>query len=286
MTDLVREGGTEERAGWADANAADVSQSQRGARLAAAGLTAVARHTARVIADFLVPPVCVACRTRTAAHNTLCPSCWQGVDFIRAPICDKLGIPLPFDAGPGTVSAAALAAAPAYDRARSVAAHTDVMRQLVHALKYGDRTDGLVIYGRWLALAAADLLDETDVIVPVPLNRWRLLARRFNQAALLAHALGSETGKSVDPLALTRIRRTRSQVGLTANQRRRNVSGAFNVPPERSHVIAGRGVLLVDDVLTTGATLDAATRTLRRAGAVRVNVVTLARVVAPVQPTV
>ncbi|MEL6288813.1 MAG: phosphoribosyltransferase family protein, partial [Pseudomonadota bacterium] len=119
----------------------------------------------------------------------------------------------------------------------------------------------------------------------IPLNRWRLLSRRFNQAALLATALGRETGWPVAVDALRRIKRTRTQVGLTANQRRSNVSGAFRVQPRYQAEIRDRNILLVDDVLTTGATIDAAARTLRRAGARRVNVVTVARVVAPVVPT-
>lgn len=244
-----------------------------------------ARAAANTVADFLVPPVCISCRTQLTAHHTLCPQCWIGTDFIRAPVCDRLGIPLPFDTGERTVSAAALAAPPAYDRSRSVALHTDIMRGLIHGLKYGDRTDGVAIFGRWLAAAASEFLDETDLIVPIPLNRWRLWQRRFNQAALLSHAMSKETGVPTDALALIRVRRTRSQVGLTVNQRRTNVSGAFRVPDRKKPMIKGNSILLVDDVMTTGATVDAATRALRRAGAREVNVVTLARVVAPVQPT-
>ncbi|MEO0619257.1 MAG: ComF family protein [Pseudomonadota bacterium] len=262
--------------------AAGTSQfARRAVRLARDLASGAARQTA----DFLVPPVCISCRTPLTRHHALCPTCWIDVDFIRAPICDVLGTPLPFETGRTTVSAAALAAPPVYDRARSVAQHTEVMRNLIHDLKYGDRTDGVATFGKWLAIAAQDFANETDVIVPIPLNRWRLWSRRFNQAALLTHALARETGWTVDTRALDRIRRTRSQVGLTANQRRTNVSGAFRVAARAREMIRGSGVLLVDDVLTTGATLNAAARTLRAAGATRVNVVTLARVVAPVQPT-
>ena len=159
------------------------------------------------------------------------------------------------------------------------------MRNLIHALKYGDRTDGLAVYGRWLASSAVDLLNDADLIVPIPLNRWRLWHRRFNQSALLARALSRETGLPIETLALTRPRPTRSQIGLTVDQRRRNVSGAFRVPDRKRTAIRNRNILLVDDVLTTGATIDAAARTLRRTGASRVDVVTLARVLEPIQPT-
>lgn len=252
---------------------------------ASKGTAALSARAATTVADFLVPPVCISCRTQLTSHHTLCPHCWIGVDFIRAPVCDCLGTPLPFDTGGITVSAAALAAPPAYDRARAVALHTDIMRGLIHSLKYGDRTDGLAVFGRWLAAAAADLLPETDVIIPIPLNRWRLWQRRFNQAASLSQALARETGLPTDTLALSRIRQTRSQVGLTINQRRTNVSGAFRVPDAKKEHLAGKSVLLVDDVMTTGATIDAATRALRRAGVQTVNVVALARVIEPVQPT-
>ncbi|MEL6423516.1 MAG: ComF family protein [Pseudomonadota bacterium] len=240
---------------------------------------------ARAAGNFLVPPVCVACHEPTIEHNTLCMQCWTRVDFIHTPICDVLGLPLPFATGEKTISAAALAAPPAYDRARAMTSYDGVSRELVHAVKYADRTDALAMLGRWLSLAARDFADEVDLVIPIPLNRWRLLSRRFNQAALLATALGRETGWPVAVDALRRIKRTRTQVGLTANQRRSNVSGAFRVQPRYQAEIRDRNILLVDDVLTTGATIDAAARTLRRAGARRVNVVTVARVVAPVVPT-
>ena len=243
------------------------------------------RRTISTIADFLVPPVCIACRCHLVTHHALCPSCWAGIDFIQTPICDTTGIPLPFDTGERMVSAAALAAPPAYNRLRSVAAHTDIMRNLIHALKYGDRTDGLAVFGRWLARASAEFHDDTNVIVPIPLNRWRLWHRRFNQSALLAQALGRETGLPVNTRALTRPRATRSQVGLSVDQRRRNVSGAFQVPDHKCAEIRDQNILLVDDVMTTGATINAAVRSLRRAGAKGVDVVTLARVLEPVQPT-
>lgn len=153
------------------------------------------RRASMMVADFLVPPVCMSCRRQLTSHHTLCPQCWVGVDFICAPICDRLGTPLPFATGDVTVSAAALAAPPAYDRARAVALHTDIMRGLIHSLKYGDRTDGVAVFGRWLHSAAQDFIDETNIIIPIPLNRWRLWSRRFNQAALLSRARERDTDR-------------------------------------------------------------------------------------------
>jgi ComF family protein len=212
------------------------------------------------------------------AHHLLCPVCWRDVRFIRPPLCDVLGIPLPFDTGERMVSAGALAHPPAYDRARAVAHFTGSMRTLVHQFKYADRHDGQTLFARWLAEAGRDLRPGLDLIVPVPLSRLRLLLRHFNQAAVLAGALSREIGVAVDPMLLKRTRWTRSQVGMTREQRRRNTAGAFKVPTHRRAGLSGRNILLVDDVITTGATVDACARTLKRAGAARVDVLALALV--------
>ena len=236
------------------------------------------RSVGQMLGDILVPPLCLACRARIGDKDALCAGCWRQVSFITPPVCDRLGIPLPYATGAVTLSAAALADPPAYDRARAVAHFGDVVRQLVHGLKYGDRHDGVALFGRWLHGAAMPLLDGTNLIVPVPLNRWRLWHRRFNQSALLAQALGRHAQLPVDPLALSRVKATASQVGMTADQRKRNVQAAFRVPQRKTDRIAGRNILLVDDVITTGATVNACARALKRAGATRVDVVALALV--------
>jgi ComF family protein len=243
-----------------------------------ASVAAVLGRVLGACADVVVPPCCLVCRTRVSAHHLLCAGCWRQVDFIKPPLCDVLGIPLPFSTGERMVSAAAVARPPAWDRARAVAHYGGAMRTLVHQLKYADRHDARALLGRWLAEAGRELVPGLDVIVPVPLSRLRLIVRKFNQAAVLAGELARQTGVPMDPLLLARIRRTRSQVGMTREQRRRNVAGAFRVPARRRPRLAGRNVLLVDDVLTTGATADACARTLRRAGAARVDVLTLALV--------
>lgn len=229
------------------------------------------------LADFLLPPLCLGCRAPLVTHDALCITCWQGIDFIRPPLCDRLGIPMPFDPGGGAlISAAAAAAPPDYDRARAVGHFSGTMRKLVHALKFEDRQELRRLLGRLLHEAGRDLIDEADVLIPVPLSRWRLFSRRFNQAALLAGELSSLTRLPHDPLVLQRTKKTRTQVGLTRRQRRENVAGAFALDPRRKPAIAGRRVLLIDDVITTGATVGAAARALKRGGATRVDVLSLA----------
>lgn len=242
------------------------------------GAAAALRTALAAAADLIVPPCCLVCRARVGAHHLLCAACWREVHFIRPPLCDVLGIPLPFDTGGRTVSAAAVAHPPAYDRARAVAHYSDAMRTLVHQLKYADRHDARTLLGRWLAEAGRELLPSIDIIVPVPLARLRLLQRQFNQAALLAGELGRLAGVPVHPLLLRRTRSTRSQVGMTREQRRRNVAGAFRVTERGRAALRGRNVLLIDDVVTTGATVDACARALKRSGAARVDVLALALV--------
>lgn len=232
----------------------------------------------RTVADVIVPPVCLGCHTALAAHDTLCPDCWRGIDFIRPPLCDRLGLPMPFDAGEQMISAAAAANPPVYDRARAVARYDGTMRDLVLSLKFHDQHQARRLFGRWLVDAGRDILADAEVIVPVPLSRLRLIWRRFNQSAILAQEVGRLTGVPFRPLTLVRTRRTRPQPGLSRSEREANVRGAFDVPAAQKADITGRAVLLVDDVVTTGATIAACAKALKSAGARRVDVLVLALV--------
>jgi ComF family protein len=238
------------------------------------------RSALTALADLLLPPVCISCRKHTLSHGLLCGDCWSRIDFIAPPICARLGVPLPYDTGEPSLSAAAIADPPVYDRARAAARYSATMRDLIQSFKYGDRHEGVAVFGRWMATAGAELLADADVIVPVPLYRSRLWSRRFNQSAMLARAVSRLSGVPVDYLLLARVKRTPSQVGLTAAQRRRNVAGAFRVLAPRPRIV-GKRLVVVDDVITTGATADACARMLKRAGAARVDVLALARAVEP-----
>jgi ComF family protein len=238
------------------------------------------------LADLLLPPVCIVCRTRIGGHGLICGACFAKIDFIAPPLCDRLGVPLPYNIGAGSqLSAAAIAKPPVYDRARAVARYSSTMRELIQSFKYHDRHEGVPLFGRWLGKAGAELLEDADLIVPVPLYSWRLWSRRFNQSAMLAHEVGRLAGVPVDCSALARVRRTISQVGLSPDQRRRNVAGAFKVPKARASAIKDKKLVVIDDVITTGATAEACARALRRAGATRVDVLALARAVEPTANT-
>jgi ComF family protein len=239
------------------------------------------RSAAAVVADLVVPPLCLACHRPVSSHDAICARCWSDIDFIRAPLCDRLGIPLPFDIGGTMISAAAAADPPDYERARAVARFDGVMRELVHDFKFRDRHDARRLFGRWLAEAGAALLADADFVVPVPLARARLAIRRFNQAAMLAQEVARLTRRRYEPLALQRIKRTQSQVGLSRQQRRENVAGAFAVAEAAKPQLAGAKVVLLDDVITTGATARACARVLKRAGAAQVDVLALAMVTDP-----
>ena len=247
----------------------------RGAPLAAL------RRTGQAILGLLLPPRCLACGELVRDAGTICPTCWPGLAFVAPPFCAGCGYPFEFDPGEGTLCGACVRAPPPFDRARAVLRYGDASRDLVVAFKHGDRTDAAPAFGKWMARAGADLLADADLIAPVPLHRSRLVSRRFNQAALLAQAIGREAGVRVVSDLLIRTRATPSQGTLTAGQRRRNVQGAFEVHASRSALAAGRRVILVDDVYTTGATVGACTRALLRSGAQAVDVLTLARVARP-----
>jgi len=215
--------------------------------------------------------------------GTLCPTCWSGLAFLTPPHCACCAYPFAadWDAGPDGLCGACLARRPRYRRARAVLTYDPASRALVLPFKHGDRTDMAEAYAVWMARAGAELLADADLVAPVPLHWRRLFTRRYNQAVLLARGVARHTGKTLAPDLLGRVRWTGSQSGLKAKERRDNVRRAFSVHPAWAGRLAGKSVVLVDDVLTTGATAEACALALQRAGASHVDVLTLARVVRP-----
>src|SRR5271154_588133 len=240
----------------------------------AAGALRAVLHAAL---DLALPTLCPACREPVDGQG-LCPACWSKLSFISRPYCERLGIPFVYDPGPGILSMEAIADPPAYNRARAAVRFDEVSRALVHGLKYGDRLDLAPMMGRWVSQAGREILAEADALVPVPLHWRRLWARRFNQSAMLAAAICAESGVPVAAGVLKRIKPTVQQVGLSRSERAANVQGAFRVPAEGRGAVAGRRLVLVDDVLTSGATVEGCAKALLRAGAANVDVLVFARV--------
>lgn len=236
------------------------------------------KHTARLALDIALPTLCVACREPVDGDG-VCATCWAKLSFIAPPFCPRLGIPFVYDPGPDMLSMEAIANPPAYTRARAAVRYEDVARTLVHALKYQDRTDLAPAMGRWMARAGRELLTEADVLVPVPLHWKRGWSRRYNQSGALARVIERQTGVKSSSEALRRVRPTQQQIGLSRKDRASNVQGAFKVAADRQSLIHGRRVVLIDDVLTSGATVDACARALLRAKAASVDVLVFARVV-------
>jgi len=252
----------------------ELTESLSSRRFVDAGSVAV-----RALTDLLLPPQCLVCQGRVARQGSLCPNCWSDLRFIEKPYCETLGTPFAYDMGEGAVSPEAIAEPPPFGRCRAVAVYDDVAKRLVHGLKYRDRLDLATWMANWMARAGADIVGDADMVIPVPMYRWRLWSRRFNQSANLAAGVAAAIGRPMPAEVLCRIRPTRQQVGLSATERDRNVRGAFKVPDSQRLAVAGRSVLLVDDVYTTGATVNASSRALIAAGAASVDVLVFARVV-------
>ncbi len=248
------------------------------------GLSGALSGAARAVLDAVLPPLCLGCNEIVGTSGSLCPTCWQGFTFIAAPHCARCGYPFAEDLGDDALCGGCLASPPRYHRARAALVYDTQSRRLVLPFKHGDRTDIARACGGWMARAGGELLASADLVAPVPLHWRRLFMRRYNQAGLLARMVVRAADGPAPRLAPDLLRRRRwtgSQTGLRAKERRRNVRHAFDVHPKWREVAAGAKVVLVDDVLTTGATVEACTRALERIGVGRVDVLTLARVVRP-----
>ena len=232
----------------------------------------------------MAPSLCLGCGAGVREPASLCIACWASLQHLDEPVCDALGTPFAYDQGDGALSAQALSDPPPWDRARAAVIFDDASGKLVHALKYQDRQEAGLLMARMMARAGRKLLAEADLILPVPLHRFRLWRRRFNQSAFLAQQLSRMSARPWRHDVLIRARRTRAQVGLDQAERRKNVRGAFQLRPDGVAAIAGKCVLLVDDVRTTGATAEACAEVLKQAGASRVFLLSFALVPAPAKP--
>ena len=241
-----------------------------------------ARGAGRAVLDLVLPPLCLKCRAPVAEPQSVCAGCWNALRFLGPPHCAQCGLPFPHALGEGVKCAACIARPPPFVHARAAIAYDDASRDLILSFKHADRLEAVPLFARWIVAAARDPLADADMLVPVPLHWLRLASRRYNQAAILAHAVAKLTGIPVETGLLARAKRTPSQGEMpSARARKKNVVGAFAVAEWAKPRLTGRKIVLVDDVLTTGATLSACAKLLKRNGALTVSSITLARVVRP-----
>jgi ComF family protein len=243
---------------------------------------AILRTLKTALVDTVYPPRCLACPAPTDAPHGLCAACWRDTHFIAGSACSRCGLPLIGEADaadPETgLCESCIRQPPAWDRGAAAVLYAGAGRRVVLALKHGDRLDMVGALAGWMARAGAPLLAEAELVAPVPLHWRRLIRRRYNQSAELARRLARDAGRPLAVDLLTRTRATTPQEGMNRAARRANQAEAFRVAARQRARIEGRRVLLIDDVLTSGATLSACADACRAAGAARIDVLVLARV--------
>ena len=240
--------------------------------------------------DTILPPRCVISGDPVDRQGMIAPHIWAKMDFINDPKCTKCGVPFEFsytgmaelagfETEEGLECMQCLDYPPPFTSARAALRYGDETRDLILGFKHADKTHAALAFVPWLKAAGQNMLKEADALIPVPLHRWRLLKRRYNQAAIIAHYLSRETGIPQWHEALLRTRATATQGHLSFDERRKNVKKAFAVNPKTAADIKDKTLILIDDVYTTGATVKECTKALKKAGAKSVHVLTLARVV-------
>lgn len=242
----------------------------------------LARATARSIVDFALPPRCPGCGTITDRQHGFCLSCWQGLSFLAEPCCARCGLPFEYDAGDGAECGSCIADPPSFDKMRAAVIYGEIARRVVLKLKYGGRP-GVADTLAHFMLRHVDRGDTGAVLAPVPLHRWRIWKRGYNQSALIAAALARHSGMEADVNLLRRVKATPFLRGMSRRERALAVRGVFKVKDARKPAIAGKTIILIDDVFTTGATADACARALKRSGAKAVNIICWARVVSSIE---
>jgi ComF family protein len=235
------------------------------------------RRLLRAALDLLLPPCCPLCRRLASEAHALCASCWGQLEHIASPQCVRCGHPFEYEAPGESECLACLSRPPQFARGRAALSYNETAKRLVFRLKFCGGTDMAPMMAEWMLRAGKDLLREADLLVPVPLHRARLLARQYNQAALLARRIGKRAGVAVRYDVLKKTKRTGAQSRLSRKARERNLKGAFLAPENKRKHLEGKNVLLVDDVYTTGATADRCARALRKGGAAKVCVLTLCK---------
>lgn len=246
------------------------------------------RHSAQWLLDVLLPPKCLKCAARVDSAHAICPDCWKDIQFLTDPRCIVCGYPFGLEMGTdySLIGESACGACQnvkrSFTKAVSALRYDDDSRQMIIGFKHHDRLEYAKYFSNLLKFAAADLIEKSDLIVPVPLHNRRLIQRRYNQSAVLSQMLARETHIRHEPQLLQRTKNTPPQQG-NINKRSLNVRGAFKVSNRHKHLIKEKSILLIDDVYTTGATVENCAKALKHAGAEEVFVATVFRVVSPQQ---
>ncbi len=228
--------------------------------------------------DLILPPRCIGSGNIVDSSGMVSPAFWQELHFIAAPYCDLCGTPFSLDITEGSLCAACIETEPVFDQARAAIVYNDASRKAVLDFKYGDRLHAVKTFVPWMERAGTHMIAACDIVLPVPLHPRRLWQRRFNQAGILAQSIAKKHRKIYLPDVLRRTRFTSTQKGLSRKERHMNVRNAFTVPEKHMPALSGKAVVLIDDVFTSGATLNECARTLKNAGVKTVHVLTIARV--------
>ncbi|MBR7158371.1 MAG: ComF family protein [Alphaproteobacteria bacterium] len=231
---------------------------------------------AKYAADLVFPPQCLSCGNIISKHGGLCQTCFSRLHFLASPLCETCGRPLSKEAESWQICPHCSLHQPTAAKYRFALSYDEYSKELILPLKHGDKTLGVPLLAGFMVRAGSDILSDADALLPVPLHRFRLLHRKYNQSALLAKEIAKQTGITFLPYTLRRKKSTKSQGEFNASERKRNVKGAFFV--RRPLKISGKNLVLIDDVMTTGATVNECTKELMQAGANQVSVLTLAAV--------
>lgn len=231
------------------------------------------------ILDFILPPACAVCRIQISYHPGLCAACWEKIYFISDPCCEKCGYPFPSKQDSSLFCIACLQSPPLYQQGRSALYYDELIKSLIMRYKYGDATHLISLFTQWLSATNRDLIEKSDIIVPVPLHWRRLLKRRYNQTALLALEISKKYQKTYIPHLLYCPRNIQPQGTKTKSERKKNVYGKFDMRYSNIDLIQNKTILLIDDVYASGATLNECVKVLSQHCSCNVNVLTLARVI-------
>ena len=240
-------------------------------------LKTIIKPAANRLLDIVYPPRCISCSGNVHENGGICAKCWGDINFIADPQCNICGFPFDFEASTGSICSGCITHEPSFSKARAVFLYDNASRNMIKSFKYNDRIENRAAYARWMARVGIDMLSEANIIIPVPIHFGKLLLRKYNQAAVLAHELAKISSKPVFSNALIRTKYTQTQAGFLRKERFKNIKGAFKVNPKYFDILKDKKILLIDDVITTGATAEECTNIMLKAKAARVEVLTLAK---------